>query len=263
MERQNSLHKNQLYKLANSSLCCKYIDDVTMLGRLNDSNSIEWDLNFIPPTLSRYRQKIIRETIAQTPIEVRYHLPYSFIEIAHPDNDIRMMSMLALQEYIKFIAQLDGHLAVLHIGYNEGSQASIALDSLSYLAHFAEQFEVQLCVENLVQGLTCDESFLAKALSVPNVAFCLDIGHADVVMRKNESFTDFLRANIDKVSHAHCYKTEDINYNHIPFSSLDEIKQSQVFSLLLQSKCSWLTMELERLEEQNRQAQLLRAYLSL
>lgn len=260
--RQNLLQKNQLLRLANSSLCCKYIDDVIALARQNEFNAVEWDLNFIPPTLSKYREYAIGEKIKQAGIEVRYHLPYSYIEIAHQDEDIRMMSMYTLQQYIKFITRLNGHYAILHIGYNEGSESNIALDSLNSLADYSAQLGVQLCVENLIKGLTTDACFLGDVLSVPNVSFCLDIGHANVIASKDKSFFNVLRANVSKICHAHCYKTED-NYNHIPFFTMEEIEQSQLFSLLLESECSWFTMELGQQDDQNRQIQLLQAYLNL
>lgn len=263
MERQSLLQKKQTFKLANSSLCCKYIDDVITLASQNEFSAIEWDLNFIPPTLSKHRQYIISEMIEQTAIEVRYHLPYSYIEIAHQDDDIRTMSMFTLQQYINFIAQLNGHYAILHIGYNEESQASIALDSLNSLAGYSERLGVQLCVENLIKGLTTDECFLNDALSVPNVAFCLDTGHADVIIKKNNKFFYGLDANISKIYHAHCYKTEDNYYNHLPFSSIDEVEKSQVFLLLLKSECSWLTMELDQQNDQNLQMRILKNYLNL
>lgn len=262
MGRQNLLQKNRIFKLANSSLCCKYIDDIIMLASQNKFNAIEWDLNYIPPTLDKQRQYYISEKIKYMTIEVRYHLPYSYIEIAHQNDDIRMMSMFTMQQYIKFIAQLKGHYAILHIGYNEGSQEDIALDSLDKLANYSEQMGVQLCIENLVKGLTTDNRFFGTALSIPNVAFCLDTGHADVIVSKDKKFFNVLNANINKICHAHCYKTEDDFYNHISFSNMNEVKKSQIFSLLLKSQCSWLTMELECQEEQNQQMGILNKYLN-
>lgn len=262
MEKQSLLQKSPVYKLANSSLCCKYIDDIIDLAKQNRFRAIEWDLNYIPPTLNKNRQQIMGEKIKRASIEVRYHLPYSYIEIAHEDNEIRKMSILTLRQYINFIARLNGHFAILHIGYNEGSNARIALDSLISLADYAECLGVRLCIENLIKGLTTDADFLCDVFAVSNVALCLDTGHADVVINKNKNFYDVLYANVDKVYHVHCYKTEDDYYNHIPFSDIDELKQSQIFSLVSQSQCHWLTMELERQEDQNDQMQILQAYLN-
>lgn len=260
MGKQNLLQENLIIKLANSSLCCKYIDDVIKLATLNEFNAIEWDLNFIPPTLDKQRQYTISEKIKQTSIEVRYHLPYSYNEIAHQDDGIRTMSMLIFKQYINFIAQLNGRYAILHIGYNEGSQANIALESLSYLAEYSKKLNVTLCVENLIKGLTTDLHFLNDVLSIPNVSFCLDIGHADVTFGKDEDFYIFMNSNISKICHVHSYKTENKCYNHIPFSNMDEIKESQIISLLLKSPCFWFTMELERQEDQNKQIQLFKKW---
>lgn len=261
MEKQNLLHESPTFKLANSSLCCKYIDDVIMLASKNEFKAIEWDLNYIPPMLSIPRQQSIKEKINKTAIEVRYHLPYSYIEIAHNNDDIRMMSICTLQQYINFIAELDGYYAILHIGYNEGSSFDIALNSLNSLSNYCKNLGIQLCIENLIHGLTTDACFLNELLSIPNIAFCLDTGHADVITRKNKKILNVINDNVNKICHAHFYKTEDSNYNHIPFLSIDEVGQSQIVSLLLSSKCTWLTMELEQHDYQERQMQILKKYL--
>lgn len=232
-----------------------------MLANKNEFKAIEWDLNYIPPTLNTHRQHDIKEKISQTSVEVRYHLPYSYIEIAHSNNNIRMMSILTLQQYINFIAELDGHYAILHIGYNEGSCSDIALNSLSSLSDYSKNLGVQLCVENLIHGLTTDTCFFNELLSIPNVAFCLDTGHADVAIRKNPKIINVINDNIRKICHAHFYKTEDDNYNHIPFFSVDEVEQSQIVSLLLRSRCLWFTMELEQQKNQNWQMRILKKYL--
>lgn len=261
MGKQSLLQENPTIKLANSSLCCKYIDDVIMLASENEFKAIEWDLNYIPPTLNTYRQHAIKERINQTAIEVRYHLPYSYIEIAHINDNIREMSILTLQQYINFIAELDGHYAILHIGYNEGSHFDIAVNSLNSLSDYSKNLGVQLCLENLIQGLTTDSCFLNELLSIPNVAFCLDTGHADVIIRKNKKMLNVINDNIHKICHAHFYKTENDNYNHMPFLSVNEVEQSQIVSLLLRSKCPWFTMELDQHKDQNQQMIILKKHL--
>ena len=68
--------------LAFSSLCGKYIDDIFALARKSPYQAIEWDMNFIPPTLSEYRLNQIKQVIYTHGLKVRYHLPYSYIEMA-------------------------------------------------------------------------------------------------------------------------------------------------------------------------------------
>ena len=72
----------------------------------------------------------------------------------------------------------------------------------------------------------------------------------------------FMNSNFSKICYVHCYKTEYEYYNHIPFSKMNEIKESQMISLLLKFSCLWFTMELERQEEQTQQIYLFKKWLN-
>ena len=78
----------------------------------------------------------------------------------------------------------------------------------------------------------------------------------------NVGFYMFMNSNFSKICYVHCYKTEYEYYNHIPFSKMNEIKESQMISLLLKFSCLWFTMELERQEEQTRQIYLFKKWLN-
>lgn len=118
--------------VAYSSLCCKYIDDILLLVSSNNFGSVEWDLNFIPPILSQKRFDYIRNYIVDNKIELRFHLPYSYIEIAHNEKEFQTYSISVIKEYLKFIAKLGSHYAIIHVGVMKVVIVVLLLKILSY-----------------------------------------------------------------------------------------------------------------------------------
>lgn len=241
--------------IAYSSWCCKYIDDILNLALSNPCKAVEWDMNFIPPTLDDMRIEYIKKFISKYQIQIRYHLPYSYVEIAHFNRDIQNYSMSVLKHYLKFIHKLDGHYAVLHVGYNKNSIISVALANLEEIASYAQQLDIYICIENLISGLTMDSNFIVKALSINNVYLCLDTGHADVVGKINSDYLTTLSGLLYKCKHSHVYLTEE-NFNHIAFQSINDIKSVRLLDGLMEY-CTWYTMELEALQDQKKQEKLI------
>lgn len=246
--------------LANSSLSCHYIDEVLNLAKLSPDRAVEWDMNYIPPTLSKARCEYIQSFIENNNILLRYHLPYSYLEVAHIDHDIRNYSIITLKKYLDYIHKLNGHCAVLHIGYNECTESQLALQSLIEIAKYAENIGIRICVENLINGLTTDINFLNQALQINNVFLCLDTGHAHVVSQNNDDYCYDLLKLLDKCVHAHVYFTEDCKYNHIAFSDMSSINGSYIINALFSSKCDWYTMELDDKLEQDKQMLMFKSY---
>lgn len=242
--------------IAYSSWCCKYIDDILELALSNPCRAVEWDMNFIPPTLDDMRIEYIKKYISKHQIQIRYHLPYSYVEIAHFNCDIQNYSISVLKQYLKFIHKLGGHYAVLHVGYNQNSNVSVALKNLKEIASYAQQLDICICIENLISGLTIDSNFIVKALSINNVYLCLDTGHADIAGKVNSNYLTTLSGLLYKCKHSHVYLTE-VNYNHIAIQSINDIKSIRLLDDLMEY-CTWYTMELETLQDQKKQEKLMK-----
>jgi hypothetical protein len=260
--KQNFLHARNdasMFSIAYSSLCCKYIDEVLSIGEKNPTKSIEWDLNFIPPTINTQRILSIINTIKTRKLNIRYHLPYSFIELCHKDNDLREFSFNVCKRYINFISELGGTYAVIHIGYDNNCDDNVGLAKLSILANYAFNKGVLLCVENLIDGLTTNTDFLKKCVSIPNVYLCLDIGHAMIVQKRISNFFSNYSELSDKILHSHVYYTEDSNYNHIAFDK-NTLCDNLFLSLAISSRCKWMTMELDSFDSQTSQSELIMSY---
>lgn len=243
--------------IAYSSLCCRYIDDILERALKNPYRAIEWDLNFIPPILSGLRLSSIIDIISNCHIKIRYHLPYSFIEISHEDKKIKNFSVLTIKNYLNFISKLNGEYAILHVGYNDGSNTEVAYSAIAEVAKYAKGLGINICIENLIKGLTTDVNFLMNALEIDNVYFCLDTGHADVVSRTDKYYMEKIFCIMNFCKHAHIYKTEDNYQNHIPFSDVLEIEKSIILENLFSSDCNWYTMELDSIENQIKQSGMI------
>lgn len=248
--------------ISNSSLCCKYIDDILSTASRNKDKAIEWDFNFIPPTLSDSRTAYIKDYVKHQDINICFHLPYSFYEVADEDQQIRKTSIDVLKRHIQYAANISASTtdAVLHVGTTASSKLEIACESLEELSLFANSLGVTLCVENLIYGLTSFPDNLKKILLVEGIKFCFDMGHADVVSHKIPNFIDLMAEDIKNCQHVHAYKTE-IDFYHVPFDDYNQLISSSLANTVRDSNCKWVTLEIEDLQQQLLQEQFWRTFV--
>ena len=251
-----------MMKIAFSSLCGKYIDDIIAIAEKNQYKSIEWDMNFIPPSLSESRITSFKREMDLKGLDIYYHLPYSFFEIGHPLENIRISSLNTLQRYLQFISRLGGSIAVVHVGYVDGCVFEDTYSNLKILAKYADSLNISLCIENLIKGLTTNFDYLTAFLSINNVFLCLDTGHAHVVGKTNPIFLQQVNSLLGKIKHSHVYYSEDSNFKHIPFSQID-LQHSELIRILSSVKHMTFTMELDSLDTQIIQSTLLKQYLGI
>lgn len=247
-------------KVANSSLACKYIDDIIQIAKRNIDRAVEWDLNFIPYCLNEKRIDFIKKEIEQSSLSMRYHLPYSYIEIAHEDKGIREFSISVLKRNLDFINILDGDTAIVHMGNNGICYEEKGLESLDIISRYASKLGIKICVENLISGLTTKVGFLQKCLEIENIYFCLDVGHANYIAKRDEAFLLNIEKLLPFVQHSHIYHIEDEKFNHLAFTK-DTIRNDTLIKRLITFNSKvWMTMELENIVDQNNQIKILEEY---
>ena len=245
-------------KIANSSLCCKYIDDALSLIRTN--RYLEWDINFLPFSLNNKRMSYVRDVIKEYG-DVRFHLPYGFWDLGINDETVFSNSYRYYCRLFAAIESLDLSVAVLHIGAATGSDEETAIKGLKQLVPIAKQHGVKLCLETLIHGLSSDMDFIKRCMEIDGLYLCLDTGHVEVLRRqKGDCIYDAIASIKDKILHAHVYDYEDDNMNHVPFTS-ESIKTNVWLPLLLSTDCKWFTMELDFQEDQDRQKMMVEEYL--
>ena len=238
-------------KYALSTLPFKYISEIEKLIKNSNAKYIEWDTNFIP--LPIYQDRI--NFLNSPKVNFRFHMPYTSIEIAHKNNDIREYSLNLIKEYIKIISNYDCNTIILHIGCNEKFvNRDLGLLCLKNLAKFAKNKGIRICVENQYLGLSSKINFLEECINIDNIYLAFDIGHAKKMCFYQENYLEKFILLHEKIIHLHVYKEEDKYFNHIAIKNKNEINKE----LLSFFSHHWWTMEIDNFENQINQMKLLK-----
>jgi len=258
VQNGDSFNGTQGKRLALFSAPCKYIDDA--LALVKRVRFLEWDLNTMPFSLSMKRMAYVRDFIKEHG-EVRFHLPYGFWDLGVQDAIIATDSFNYYCRLFAMIKFLEANVAVVHIGSAAGSDEETSIAGLVRLVAEAQKYDVKLCIENLIHGLSSDMTFIKRCLQIDGLYFCLDTGHAEFLRRKNgeQVYNDILSVK-DKILHAHVYDVEDENMNHVPFTN-ETVATNIWLPLLAGTNCNWYTMELDFQDDQDRQKIILEEYL--
>jgi len=228
--------------LAVSSWVCKYPDDIKTIATNTEFKAIEWDLNYIPVSLSHTRRIQLRNDFEQLGILLRYHLPYSTCDIGSLDSRIRKISEKYLSLNLELIHELGADHAVLHFAaYND--EKVPPLDSLKRIAEIALKLDIVLMLENLTVGPTSNPVTLKQIALDSGVKVAFDVGHAIA----GKGLLNLLDTIAPIVSHVHFYGYEDQCRNHLPFNhDEDAIATAKIIQKTCNAK--WWTIEMDSLD---------------
>jgi sugar phosphate isomerase/epimerase len=114
-------------------------------------------------------------------------------------------------EALEITYQLNADKAVVHFFTNPQGNFETKIGLLRKLCMNAEEYGIRLCLENTTENVRLMEILFEK---VPDLWFCLDIGHAN--LRNNHPF-DFIDAFSSRLCHIH------IHDNHGGFSEKGDL----------------------------------------
>ncbi|MEM1540680.1 MAG: sugar phosphate isomerase/epimerase family protein [Candidatus Bathyarchaeia archaeon] len=179
--------------------------------------------------------------------ELTFHARYVDLYPGSPVPAIRKASLKLLREDLHIAAEIGASLVVVHAGniawtdypprglspaHDALLQAEAkmrreylerARESLACLSRAASKLGVRLALENLAapQEVPRSPEEMAFFMEVPNLEFCLDLGHAKIANCSTQDFVRFLK---DKIGHLHVH-TNDGRYDlHLP-PSLGDLKE--------------------------------------
>ena len=115
------------------------------------------------------------------------------VNVLHPEKSRRIDAMDEIKRALEAAERIPIKNLVLHLGEREDkwSPRSIecAITALEHLGAFAHPLGVRLLVENLVSEATTPEHLLIilEMGHLPNVAVCLDLGHAHIAPGVSEA----------------------------------------------------------------------------
>jgi len=240
---------------------------------------MEHNLRGIDYTLSpdaRNASDLQRETaniekISKEGFEIRYHLQFFSMEIAHADIKKAKNSFEFHKDCVEFINSHNGEYATIHIGLGMKSidelKYETALAHLSDLVSYGKEQKITVCLENLTRGWANNPHEFLEMIKESSAGVTFDIGHANAcpwVLNNHGTSIDFLRTFSSHIINAHIYEIEKIDDKtlepyHVAPQGLDFIRP--LLSELLCTKCDWWLIELNEKEEMNHTRTLLQAFL--
>lgn len=196
-------------------------------------------------------------------IELRYHVPYGDIEIAHKNNEVSERAVILLKKSIEAIKRLDGRYLTVHIGLGPDSSQALCMDraksNLSLLVDYAYSAGVVLSLENLKCGYTSDPRVFSNLIMTSGAMVTFDIGHG-LSSSANENdwpCVKFIETVASRIVNAHIYEAE--THEHV--APVDMSVIGGPIKKLMETPCEWWVVELSRSEDVLRTRRLLQKML--
>lgn len=199
--------------------------------------------------------------LADSGLEIRYHMPFQRVELAHRNEDHARSSLQYFKDCFDFIYEVGGKYVVTHLclGYRfalDKMKYENAVDFLKQAVEYAAEKGITVCLENLTYGFVNTPDAFLKFLSETGACATLDIGHvaaSPIVTSGKLSSSDYIARMLPHIRSAHIYDIEKINEKtkrafHVAPLSKDSIL-SRLRMLLKSENCNWWLIELGSSDE--------------
>ena len=191
-------------------------------------------------------------------IPVRYHGFFPGHEFGHANPDV---ARAALRVHESLLHAMQGHaeqVVTFHVGLRSQDpiDSGRAVEGLSRLTTLARSLGITVCLENLRRGPTSHPDTLLAWARESDAAVTLDVGHAvscEHVRQGHITVIDFVDRLADRLEEVHMYGKE--TDRHHPIESEHEI--APVIGRLLDTRCTWWTVELNDCVEAAETRQIL------
>lgn len=174
-------------------------------------------------TLTQEMMERVQDILETTHLQLSLHLPFSDLNLASLNPYIWEETLRQQMEYLERAAPFI-EVAVVHPGHLSPLGMQLPdmaweknLEGLDRLCRFASDFNVMVCVENMVNmkfifGKKAGEiEGMVDTIDCDNLAITLDVGHAHT----NHMVEEFLSLK-DKVRHVHAHDNHGERDEHLP-----------------------------------------------
>ena len=250
---------------------CNFIPDISELRDFafeHGFSGIDWSFDIAElPATPLQQSRWIKTMSALTPFEVRYHCPFSQIDLGHHDPEEAKKANDLFRHITRLVSKAGGKYLTIHIGLGHDSTEPLCWDTTianlrDLVRHGADQ-SVTICLENLAWGWTSKPNLFEKLVRRSGAAVTLDIGHAyacESVQSRQFAVEDFISPHEGNLLNAHIYHTELAGQGHIAPTRVEEIKTR--LDLLLQYNCEWWVVELREYDDLLRAKAVIDRYLA-
>lgn len=184
-------------------------------------------------------------------LPVRFHTRYFGYELGHADN---RLAGIALDVHVKTLSTavaLGEPVVTVHTGLDPAQPVvfSRIVDNLSRLVDHAGELGITICLENLRKGHSSDPLKVMEWAEASGAMITFDVGHAlgaECVRSGRHSPEDFVEMFGPRLLGVHIYGKEDAGGHH-PIKDMSAFEP--IIEKLLQTRCSWWTVELQDPDE--------------
>ncbi len=183
----------------------------------------------------------------QAGIPVRFHTRYFGCEFGHADRYQARKALEIHQQTLKKIQGLGEPVVTVHtgLGPNLPVKEEHIKDNLSRLVEFASRLGITVCLENLRLGHAGNPCKILEWSLASGAMITLDTGHVfgcDMVRSLEVNPLDILEMFGFRLMEVHIYGSED-DVGHHPIKDIRSMLP--LMNHLLQTECTWWTVELE------------------
>jgi sugar phosphate isomerase/epimerase len=211
----------------------------------------EWDLDFVELTMEgRHRRQRVREEAAEigacaeaNGVSLAVHLPLR-LDLGSPYERVQEATLREAEDALESATVVDATRAVVHPrtdayrpAYDDDVLRERLFEALLDLDSYAAHCGVELCVENLTDGLFRLDREFAELFS-EGVSACLDTGHAHVAGFDAADQAALLTERGDRIAHVHLNDTRRADTDeHLPFGAGD-VEFERLFAAMAETDWS-------------------------
>lgn len=187
------------------------------------------ELTMDPPqahyTDVRQHQSKIASALHSHQMDLICHLP-TFVSTADLTDGIRAASLKEILMSLKVAAELDSLKVVLHPGHIGGMGFFVkeqvkkyAMESLDAIAEEAERLGMDICLENMFPkypSFVYPEDFVEIFERYRSFKLVLDIGHAHIGSKKDDTVFRFIEKFHSRIGHIHASDNFGKEDQHLP-----------------------------------------------
>jgi sugar phosphate isomerase/epimerase len=195
-------------------------------------------------------------------VPVRYHGFLRGYEFGHQDA---VMAERGLQMHLSVLEAMRGRgeqVITVHVGLRRDDpiDAGRAVENLSKIVDRANELGTTVCLENLRRGPTSHPATVLAWARASGAMITLDLGHANSSQRVQDgeiSTLAFVDAFADRLCEVHMYERE--TDRHYPPQDMAIL--GPLVDRLVETQCTWWTIELDDYAEALSTRSLLLDYL--
>ena len=195
------------------------------------------NLKMLPVHLTPYRKR---------GVEIRYHAFFPGLELADVHDDLSQRSLALHLQMFEIMADLGEKVVTVHIGLDPRIELcpQKAIDNLCRLVDHAGKHDITVSLENLRRGLTSNPNTVLDWSRRSGCAITLDLGHvvsSDHSRNGGPDILETIRMFGPQLAEVHFYEKE-LDRHYAP---RDMTILGPAIDLLLQTQCTWWTIELD------------------